>query len=65
MQHAETETLNAHLAAAGNAPGALGQAMASPVAEAISREEDRCSNQMLRASAVLRKIITSRKQIIK
>jgi hypothetical protein len=61
MQHAETETLNA----AGNAPGALGQAMASPVAEAISREEDRCSNQMLRASAVLRKIITSRKQIIK
>ena len=56
MQCAETETINARLAATGNAPGALIQAVFSPAAEALRREEDRCSKQMFRISAALRKL---------
>jgi hypothetical protein len=55
MQRAETETIDAHLSATGNAPGALAQALFSQAAEALRREEDRCSRQMIRTSAALRK----------
>jgi hypothetical protein len=59
MQRAETEAINAHLAATGNARGALVQAIFSPVPEALRREEDRCSKQMFRISATLRKVKAS------
>jgi len=56
MQRAETEAINEHLAATDSAPGALVQAIFSPVPEALRREEDRCSKQMFRTSAMLRKL---------
>ncbi len=66
MQRAETETLNAHLAASGNAPGTLGQAILTPEIRAFGRYEQRCFDQMLQASALLRKLeIARRRQVTK
>ncbi len=63
MWGAETETIDAHLAASGNAPGALIRAIFSPAAEALRREEFRCSNQVVRADAALRKLKAAANQI--